>query len=397
MKRILFAFLIIVLPFTQAAAQQNVSVPRKFALVIGNGAYRSSPLVNPVNDAADMKTALEGLGFTVESVVNGNRIQMQDAVSRLKTRLRGLPGSYGFLFYAGHGVQSGGENFLIPVDADIPQEAYLPDRAVSLRSMLRELEDAGNALNVVVLDACRNNPFSWSRGGSRGLSVVQDAPSSSIIVYATRAGQTAEDNGGRNGLFTGQLLKNLPLDLELKEVFNRTGLDVIRASGGKQTPAMYTEFFGHVFLSPNHRDNPVIVDPVVVPPVPGPVPPVPNPVPSNTVFGGTWNGTVAYTDGKGNYRDIYNIVLFDDSTAIITVRTQQNGGEIQQDADGYWSYDDTFFRIEGDFLNPAISRLGSIRWTSVYTLDSNNRRLALLVNPAPEVRNTVRVVLTKAR
>jgi hypothetical protein len=382
MKRIFLAFLIILLPIIQAGAQQ------KHALVIGNSAYRNSPLVNPANDAADMKTALEGLGFTVESVINGNRVQMEDAVSRLKTRLRGSSGSYGFLFYAGHGVQSGGENYLIPVDADIPQEAYLPDRAVPLRSMLRELENAGNSLNVVVLDACRDNPFGWSRGGSRGLSVVHDAPASSIIVYATRAGQTAEDGAGRNGLFTGRLLKNLPLDLELKEVFNRTGLEVVKESGGRQVPAVYTEFFGNVFLSPEHRDNSD-----VIPPKPDPIP-VP---PSNTVFGGTWNGTVAYSDGNRNYRDIYNIVLFEDSTAIITFRTQENGVEIQQDADGYWSYDDTFFRLEGDFLNPVLTRLESVKWASVYTLDNNNRRLVLLVNPAPDVRNTVRVVLTKTR
>jgi hypothetical protein len=386
MKRIILAFFVAAFTFAQAAAQQ------KYALVIGNGAYRSRPLANPVNDAADMKTTLEGLGFAVEPLVNGNRVEMQDAVSRLKTRLSGSPDSYGFLFYAGHGVQSGGETFLAPVDADIPQEAYLPDRAVSFGAVLRELENAGNALNVVVLDACRDNPFSWSRGGSRGLSVVHNAPPSSIIVYATRAGQTAEDGEGRNGLFTGHLLKNISLDVEIKEVFNRTGLDVVKASGRKQIPAVYTEFFGHVFLSPNHRDTPALTDPVVRPAMP-------NPALSNTVFGGTWNGTVAYTDGNQNYRDLYNIVFFEDSTAIITVRTRQNGREMQQDADGYWYYDNTFdtFRLEADFLNPEISRLESLTWTSVPTLDNNNRNLKLLVNPAPGVRNTVRVVLTKAR
>jgi hypothetical protein len=106
---------------------------------------------------------------------------------------------------------------------------------------------------------------------------------------------------------------------------------------------------------------------------------------------------VAYTEGNRNYRDLYNIVLFDDSTAIITVRTREKDGEIQQDTDGYWSYDDTFFRLEGDFLNPVIPRLGSLKWTSVYTLDNSGRRLVLLVNPAPGVRNTVRVVLTRVK
>ena len=385
MKRFFFVFLIILAPLAQAAAQQ------KHALVIGNSAYRSNPLANPANDAADMKAALEGLGFTVESLVNGSRVQMEDAAARLKAGLRESSGSYGFLFYAGHGVQSGGENFLIPADADIPQEAYLPDRAVSLRAILRELDSAANALNVVVLDACRDNPFGWSRSASRGLSVLRDAPASSIIVYATRAGQTAEDGEGRNGLFTGQLLKNLPLDLELKELFNRTGLDVVKESGGRQAPAVYTEFFGHVFLSPDHRDSAG-----VVPPKPDPAP-APKQPPSYNVFSGTWNGTVAYAEGNRNYRDIYNIVLFDDSTAIITGRARVDGGEVQQDADGYRSIDDTFFRLEADFLSPLIPRLESVKWTSVYTLDNNAHRLVLLVNPAPGIKNTVRVTLTKAR
>jgi hypothetical protein len=123
----------------------------------------------------------------------------------------------------------------------------------------------------------------------------------------------------------------------------------------------------------------------------------PRPVEQDSLFGGTWNTTVSYNDGVTSYRDLYQIELFEDSTCIVSVRTQENGKEARQDGDGYWSYDDNFFRLECDFINPVISRLASLRWTSVYTLDSNNRRLVLLVNPAPGVKNTVRAVLTRGR
>ena len=134
---------------------------QKYALVIGNGAYiNATKLNNPVNDATDMAAALQGLGWNVDKLLNGTQDQMVNAVMQLKRRLSASPNSYGFLFYAGHGVQSNGENYLIPVDANIPSENFLRNRTVSVQEMLDELNDAGNEFNVVVLDACRDNPFS---------------------------------------------------------------------------------------------------------------------------------------------------------------------------------------------------------------------------------------------
>jgi hypothetical protein len=244
MKKVSLCLLFFVLSLSSVAAQQ------KYALVIGNGSYRNlTRLNNPVNDANDMKTALQGLGFTVDTVTNGSRVQMEEAIERFKNRLSVSRNSYGFLFYAGHGVQSGGTNYLIPVDADIRSESYLGDRAVSVQAMLDEINQAGNELNVVVFDACRDNPFSWSRSGSRGLQVVNNQPADSIIVYATAAGSTAADGDGRNGLFTGQLLKNLKTPgLEVNEIFRLTGGDVARVSGGSQRPAVYNQFYGIAYL-----------------------------------------------------------------------------------------------------------------------------------------------------
>ena len=206
---------------------------------------------------------MEHLGFSVDRILNGNLNQMEDAVLRLRNKLSGSKNSYGFFFYAGHGVQSGGENYLIPVDANIPGENYLKNRAVSVQALLDDLNDAANSLNVVVLDACRDNPFGWSRGGSRGLTIVSTQPADSIIVYATSAGARASDGEGRNGLFTSQLLANLATPgLEVKEVFNRTGADVAKASGNQQIPAIYSQFFGTAYLGEKPTDadgRPVII------------------------------------------------------------------------------------------------------------------------------------------
>jgi tetratricopeptide (TPR) repeat protein len=250
MKKIGLTLLFLALPVVFITAQQNASAPQKYALVIGNGAYQNTTrLNNPVNDANDMAAALKELGFTVDSVVNGSRVQMEEAVERFKNRLSVSKNSYGFLFYAGHGVQSGGVNYLIPVDADIRNESYLRDRAVSVQAVLDEINQAGNELNIVVLDACRDNPFGWGRSGSRGLQVVGNQPADSIIVYATAAGATASDGEGRNGLFTSRLLKNLKTPgLDVNEVFRLTGGDVAKASGGGQRPAVYNQFYGIAYL-----------------------------------------------------------------------------------------------------------------------------------------------------
>ena len=250
-KFILTKIIIIVLVLLPAVlfAQQK---PPKYALVIGNGDYTGpgiSRLANPVNDANDMAAALRDLGFTVDKVLNGSLDQMEKAIANLKTQLQKASNSYGFLFYAGHGVQAGGENYLIPVDANIPNEAALRIRALSVQIMLEDLNDANNDLNVVILDACRDNPFGWNRSGSRGLGQVSSQPAGSVIVYATSAGQTASDGTGRNGLFTGQLLKNIKTPgLEITEILRRTGANVYEVSNKQQVPAIYNQYFGIAYL-----------------------------------------------------------------------------------------------------------------------------------------------------
>jgi hypothetical protein len=265
MKKLCLVLCILV--FYQAAWAQQ-----KFALVIGNGNYTAlGRLKNPVNDAEDVAAALNGLGFSVDMVLDGDLDTMENAVMKLKSLLSASRNSYGFLYFAGHGVQSNGVNYLIPVGANIPSAGFLRDRTVSVQAMLNELNDAGNELNVVVLDACRDNPFVWARSGSRGLTIIENQPADSIVVYATSAGSISQDGEGRNGLFTSHLLNNLRTPgLEVKEIFNRTGEDVIAASNRQQIPAVYIQFFGNAYFDENAQaatraERPLLITPQPLP------------------------------------------------------------------------------------------------------------------------------------
>jgi len=252
MKRLFYGLLaafLMLLPLAGLFAQQ------KYALVIGNSNYTGiSSLKNPVNDANDMADALQNLGFTVDKVLDGDLEQMEAAVSNLKRRLGASRNSYGFFFYAGHGVQANGQNYLIPLPAtNIHNETHLRDRSVSLQFVLDSLSEAENELNMIVLDACRDNPFGWHRSGTRGLSMVYYAPSGSIVMYAAASGQKADDGSGRNGLFTDHLLKNLKTEgLSVFDIFDRTMRDVKKDTGGRQDPELSIRFSGSnlVFLGP---------------------------------------------------------------------------------------------------------------------------------------------------
>lgn len=160
----------------------------RFALVIGNSNYSAlGRLANPGSDAADMAEALKSLGFSVTLLKDVDLQGMEQGIVRFGNALSTSPAAAGFFFYAGHGVQSGGINYLLPTNAEIPREAFLNTKAVAVQALLDTLQQAGNRLNVIVLDACRDNPFTWSRSGARGLTVVSAQPPGSLIAYATSA------------------------------------------------------------------------------------------------------------------------------------------------------------------------------------------------------------------
>ena len=208
---------------------------RRVALVIGNGTYPTAPLKNPPNDAADMASALKGLGFEVELLTNAGREAMVRAINAFGSRLDAA--DVGLFYFAGHGMQIKGNNYLIPVDARPESETDVEFEGVEAGRLLGKMETARSKLNIVILDACRNNPFARSfRSGEQGLARM-DAPAGSLIAYATSPGSVAADGAGRNGVYTKNLLINMRLaDIPLEEVFKRVRVGVMSETGKKQVP-----------------------------------------------------------------------------------------------------------------------------------------------------------------
>jgi formylglycine-generating enzyme required for sulfatase activity len=220
-------------------AQTNA--PR-YALVIGNSDYSGMPrLRNPANDARDVAVVLGKLGFAVTPLYNGSRRQMNQAIVAFRESLASDRTSEGFFYYAGHGVQAKGVNYLIPVGSDIRSEADLDDEAVSLQRVLGSIEEARNRVNVVILDACRDNPLpAASRSAARGLAVVASAPSESVVLFSTAQNQTAADGEGRNSPFAAALVKYLPEAGDISRTIKLVTAEVKRATGSAQTPFQYT-------------------------------------------------------------------------------------------------------------------------------------------------------------
>ena len=215
---------------------QQPAAEKRVALVIGNGAYETAPLKNPVNDARDIAEALRASGFDVVYKENLDQNNMKRAIREFGTKIRN--GGVALFYYAGHGIQVKGVNYLVPVDAKVQTEEDVEYETVDAGFVLAQMDSAKTSVNIVILDACRNNPFARSfRSTSNGLAQM-DAPSGTLIAYATAPGSIASDGGlARNGLYTQELLKVISKpDLSIEEVFKRVRISVRGLTQGKQTP-----------------------------------------------------------------------------------------------------------------------------------------------------------------
>ncbi len=208
----------------------------RVALVIGNAGYKQAPLLNPANDAKAMGETLRGLGFSVIELRDGSKAQMAEAIAQVRERLKGKQG-IGMLYYAGHGVQVDLRNYMVPVDAQLKTVADVSVQSVDVGQVIDAFKVAGNRMNIVVLDACRDNPFGGATTG-RGLAPL-DAPSGTFLAYATAPGNVAEDGDEKsgNGLYTQYLLQELKKPMaRIEDVFKRVRFSVRKASGGRQIP-----------------------------------------------------------------------------------------------------------------------------------------------------------------
>jgi uncharacterized caspase-like protein len=213
-----------------------VPTEQRVALVIGNSSYTEARLKNPMNDATDIAKALREIGFQVTLKLDADRRQMRAAIRDFALALK--RGGVGLFYFAGHGILSKGKNYLLPVAADVREEFDLEDQAIDGNTVLLGMEEAGNRVNIVILDACRNNPFarSWRSAASGGLAQM-NAPTGSFIAFATSPNSVASDGTERNGIFTKHLLANLRQgESDIDRVFTRVTAGVARETGNRQVP-----------------------------------------------------------------------------------------------------------------------------------------------------------------
>lgn len=231
--------------------------PSRIALVVGNDAYPGAPLGNAVNDAKAMAGLLERAGFGVDLRTNADRVTLFDATKRFAESAQRSEAKLVFFYYAGHGAQLDWRNYLLPVDARVNTAADLPAQCLDLASLLTGLAQAKGRTFVIVLDACRDNPFGGAyRPSQKGLSQF-DAPPSSLLAFSTAPGSVAADaigGGGQSGLYAEHLVRELGAPAtRLEDALKRVRLAVRIASKGAQVPWESTSLESDVFLFPQAR------------------------------------------------------------------------------------------------------------------------------------------------
>ena len=235
------ALLKLMIPAAVLLGTHSASAESRLALVIGQSAYRSVPaLPNPANDAKAVTQLLTDSGFEVSTAADLSQGQMREAVSEFagKVAAKGAD-TVALVFYAGHGLQIDGENFLVPIDIDPKREADIPIQAVRLNDILNTLTSVPSKMRILMLDACRNNPFPDLKTAGSGLAIVDakvGAPGT-FLSFSTSPGAVAEDGSGSNSPYTNALLaagkeQNIPIE----ETFKRVRLAVNKVTEGRQTP-----------------------------------------------------------------------------------------------------------------------------------------------------------------
>ncbi|QCI64098.1 caspase family protein [Phreatobacter stygius] len=217
---------------------------RRVALVVGNGAYRTSRLENPARDARLVAGALDQLGFDTELAIDASKTILETAIVRLGERLeKAGPEAVGFFYFAGHGIQHQGANYLVPIDAHIPDTRYLKSGAILVDYLVEELGRTHSLANVIVLDACRDSAVRDTGGSlTQGLASIQNLPDGTLVVFSTAAGQVADDGSGDNSPYAGALVRHLlEPNRRLEEIFFSVSRDVALTTGNSQRPALFVQ------------------------------------------------------------------------------------------------------------------------------------------------------------
>lgn len=228
---------------------------RRHALVIGNASYAKAPLRNPLNDARAIAKVLAEVGFTVQLVQDATQAGMQRALRSFGDDIQ--KGGVGLFYYAGHGVQAKGRNFLVPVNADVDREYEAEFNSVDVNLVLSLMDAAKNSLNIVILDACRTNPFARGFAApAAGLAAI-DAPAGTFIAFATAPGAIASDGTGANGVYTKHLLEQIGRPgVPIEQLFKQVRIGVMRDTNDAQTPWESSSLRGDFAFVPGAASEP---------------------------------------------------------------------------------------------------------------------------------------------
>ena len=289
MKKYLFLLIAAVLAFSLAAERK--------ALIIGNSAYIEKRLANPVNDARDLEAKLKSLGFKTTLKTDLDKEQFETSIDNFA---KSLSSSDEAIFYfAGHGVQVENVNYLIPIKANIEEEYHCKHRAVNTGYILDALEKS--KISIIILDACRNNPYSWRRSGSRGLAPMDVESGGQYVIYSTSAGSEAHDGDGKNSPFAASLINHIATaDLPLDDLIRSIGKDL---SKYKQKPQVYG-FLGEEYYFVRSDDSQPVEQKRTTPPIE-----VKSSAPVNMVYveGGSFQ--MGSNDGDNDEKPVHQVTV----------------------------------------------------------------------------------------
>ena len=236
------------------------------ALIIGNSNYQYGKLRNPVNDAKDMAKTLKMAGFNVVLKLDASQKAMDESIRDFGSNLHA--GGIGLFYFSGHGIQVSGENYLLPIGSIIVNENDVKYKAVNIGQVLDEMGSARNGLNIVIMDACRNNPLERSfRSSTKGLARIT-GPRGTLIAYSTEPGSVASDGNGNNSPYTLELMSAIKSPgLQLEQVFKKVLKGVYKRTNGRQTPWISSSFMGDFSFTPNMPEqitSPLVTSEIII-------------------------------------------------------------------------------------------------------------------------------------
>lgn len=230
----LFAALVV---FLSLCCNLYGQTEKRLALIIGNATYEDAPLNNPVHDAVDISNKIKQLGFEVTLLTNSNLENIEKTVSDISEKAKKF--DVVFLYYSGHGLQVQGDNYLVPIDAKLSSEADVKHKCIALNYILDKLDDSKCPMKIIVLDACRSNPFlrAWYKGEKGGGLSAVNPPKGTYITFATAPGAYASDGSGRNSPYAEAFLSTLSIpNLSLYDFFDKVNNKVLQSTNGAQDP-----------------------------------------------------------------------------------------------------------------------------------------------------------------